>query len=270
MTKISICLPVYNGAEHMEEALSSIAAQSTRDFVVLASDNASSDRTAEILARWSRCLPIEIVTHPQTIPMFANFNSLLDRVQTDHFMMLCHDDYFCSPDALTKALDAMQAHPEVSAVYCDLAYVSEHGRRLAYRRFSRSGMMEADALGRQCLRTARSMFGIPLLVRRRASCKSRYDQQFRYMADVDLSWTISKQAPAWHIPEVLLANRYHGGNSTWTLLSGVEAEFLRLARKHGVDLSAADRRRLRLTNWKVMQQKRAFRLYERLITGFGR
>jgi glycosyltransferase involved in cell wall biosynthesis len=269
MARVSICLPVYNGAAHLDEALASISAQTSRDYVVLASDNASTDQTSEIFLRWAKRIPMEIVTQPQTIPMQEHFNALLNRVETESYMLLCHDDYFCSPDAVAKALDILDAQPQVSAIYCDLAYVSEKGRILARRHFGRSGVIKADAIGRQCIRKARNMFGIPLLVRRDALGANRYDHRFRYVVDVDLSWTVSKHAPAWHIPEVLLANRYSGGNSTWAMLADAGNEFLRLAHKHGIHLTPIDRARIKLTNWQVAQTKRLFGLYERLVTRFG-
>lgn len=269
MGRLSICLPVLNGADHLEQALRSIAAQTSRDYVVLASDNASTDRTPDILSRWADRLPMQVFTRTETLPMFDHFNSLLDRVESENFMVLCHDDYFYSPQAVARALATADAYPETSAIYCDLAYVSERGRLLTRRRFRRSGTLDAGTVGRQCLRQARNMFGIPLLVRRRALGAHRYDPQFRYMADVDLSWTVSKDRPACHVSEVLLANRYRAGNSTWALIAGARAEFLDLARKHGVRLSRSDRLRLSVTNWQVGQKKRAFGLYERLVTRLG-
>ena len=74
MARISICLPVYNGAAYVEEALTSIAAQTSKDYVVLASDNASTDQTSEILKRWSKQIPMEIVVQPQTMPMPVRSN----------------------------------------------------------------------------------------------------------------------------------------------------------------------------------------------------
>lgn len=269
MARISICLPVYNGAEHVEAALESIAAQTSDEYIVLASNNASTDQTAEVLERWKNRIPMTVFTQPETIPMTAHFDTLLGRVETDYYMLLCHDDFFSSPNSIARALETIDAQPHVSAIYCDLAYVSEKGRVLAHRRFGKSGEFSADAAGRETLRTARNMFGIPLLVRRDALGANRYDHQFGYVLDVDLSWTISKTAPAWHIPEVLLTNRYRSGNSTWGLLANAEKEFLQLAGKHGIELSSADRFRLKLTNAFVAQKKRLFGLYERAVTRFG-
>ncbi len=262
-------MPVLNGADLVEDALRSIDAQTSRDFIVLASDNASTDETRDVLDRWALRLPMQIVSQSETIPMQTHFNQLLDRVETEAFMVLCHDDYLRSPDAVARALAAADANPDISAIYCDLAYVSENNRLLATRRFGRTGPVDADVLGRDCLRRARNMFGIPLLMRRDALAQARYDPQFHYLMDVDLSWTVSRHQPAWHIPEVLIANRYRRSNMTWDLQGASAAEYHLLADKYGVSLSQFDRARLRLTNATVGWKRRAFGLYERLVTRYG-
>ena len=48
MSKVSIGLPVYNGAQFLEEAINSILCQSFIDFELIISDNASSDQTRQI------------------------------------------------------------------------------------------------------------------------------------------------------------------------------------------------------------------------------
>lgn len=269
LAKLTICLPVFNGADDVQDALQSIADQTSDDFVVLASDNGSTDATGAILQDWSGKLPMTVLTQPSTIAMQDHFNLLLDRVQTEFLMVLCHDDYFANPDAIKEGLAIVDANPDVSAVYCDLAFVSRHGRRLATRRFGRDGPFDAEDAGRATLRTARNMFGIPLIMRRSVLGRSRYDNRFHYVMDVDLSWTLSQRTRAWHIPHVMIANRYRRSNATWTLLSSANEEFVALAEKHGVALTGTDRRRLAWTNWIVARKKQAFGLYERLVTAIG-
>ena len=48
MTQVSIGIPVYNGEKYLARALDSLLAQSFKDFEIVISDNASTDRTAEI------------------------------------------------------------------------------------------------------------------------------------------------------------------------------------------------------------------------------
>ena len=134
MARFAVCIPVYNGAAFVGQALESIASQSHGDLEVIVSDNASSDGTPEILASWSDRLPMRIIRREQTLPMRDHFNALLDEVDSDAYMLLCHDDYLASPEALAKAQSILDARSDISAVYCDLLYVNEYRRPLAANR----------------------------------------------------------------------------------------------------------------------------------------
>lgn len=266
MSNFAVCIPVYNGADFVGQALASIAQQRLCDIEVIVSDNASTDATPKILASWSDRLPMRIIRRPQIMPMRDHFNALLDEVDSDAYMLLCHDDYLASPDALAKARAALEANRDISAVYCDLLYVNEHGRQLAGRTFDRDGVFEADTAGHQTLKTGRNCFGIPLAVRRSALGSHRYDQRFLYAMDVDLSWEISRYLPAFHIPEPLIANRYSRHNATWSLLNAARHEYFDLAEKYGEAPDWLERMRITATCFHVAQQKRLFGLYERVMS----
>ena len=54
MKKISVGLPVYNGANYLAAAIESILGQTYPDFELVISDNASSDGTADICQAYAR------------------------------------------------------------------------------------------------------------------------------------------------------------------------------------------------------------------------
>jgi hypothetical protein len=184
-------------------------------------------------------------------------------------MLLCHDDYLASRDALAKAQVALDADAGISAVYCDLVYVNEFGRSLAHRRFGREGRFRADDIGQRTLQTGRNCFGIPLAIRRDALGTRRYDERFLYAMDVDLSWSVSRERPAFHIPEALIANRYSGQNSTWSMLNSVRREYIDLATKYDRPPGRLARMKIGMTCFSVTQQKRVFSLYERVRSWSG-
>ena len=57
--RVSIGMPVYNGENFIRDALDAFLAQTFKDFEIVISDNASSDRTEEICREYaqrdSRC-----------------------------------------------------------------------------------------------------------------------------------------------------------------------------------------------------------------------
>jgi abequosyltransferase len=77
MTKLlSICIPTYNRASLLDEALRSIAAQPDRDMVqVVISDNASVDNTEEIVEKWRDTFP-DLVFHRWASNQGADLNFL--------------------------------------------------------------------------------------------------------------------------------------------------------------------------------------------------
>ncbi len=266
MAQFSVLIPVYNGAAFLGEALQSVADQTLDDIQVTVSDNASSDETPAILDQWKDRLNLRVITQEKTLPMQDHFNAVLDLVDTEFYVLLCHDDYLAHPDALLLARDALEAAPTIAAVYCDLVYVDPQRRELARRTFRRGRLFSANEAGTKTLRTARNQFGIPVGVRRASLGELRYDSRFHYAMDVDLSWAISRHQNALHIAKPLIANRYGGTNMTWSLLSKSQNEFAELAKKYDINLGTVGSARLTAVNLFVGQLKRIFGLYQSLIT----
>ena len=263
LASFSVCIPVYNGSAFLGELLASIAEQDLTGVEVIVSDNASTDETPRILEEWSMKLPLRVIRQPKTLTMPENFNALLDAVSTDAYALICHDDYFARPNALSKARQVLAENPEVSAVYCDLLYVDEHRRPLARRRFGRSGPFSGDQVGRQTLRTARNCFGIALATRREALGDLRYEDDFVYTMDVNLSWAVSRKRPAFHLAEPLIANRYSGTNNTWRLLKKAPQEYIDLTKKYVGEPGPLERARIGLVCTFTAAQRLLFHLYER-------
>jgi glycosyltransferase involved in cell wall biosynthesis len=241
--QISVLVPVRNGALFIEQAVRSVLAQSCSDLRIVASDNRSTDATAAILQRLAADPRLCVIRQPALLSMFRHFNDCLARVETDFFMLLCHDDYLASRDALRTARDVLLSHPDVNAVYCDILFVDGRGKRIATRRFGRNGRFDAPATARSSILAGRNLFGIPLLVRTRAVRGLSYDEALSYTADVDMSIGGAAGGALFHLPQPLIANRYHAGNATWGVVGGVSAQMRVIAAKHGISLSAFDRLR---------------------------
>lgn len=258
---VTVLIPVRNGARFVDEAIASVLEQDLENLCLLVSDNQSADATAAILERRSRDPRLSVVRQPEYLSRVRHFNNCLARVATDYYMLLCHDDYLASHDALRAAREVLVREPTVNAVYCDLQYVDAQRRPIALRGFKRSGRFDARSTARESILTGRNLFGIPLLVRTSAVRGLNYDEALPYAGDVDLALESAAGGALYHLPRALIANRYHAHNATWEDLNGVSSEMRLIARKHGISLSSGDRVRAAFNTWLTALTKILFRAY---------
>ncbi|MGD0640587.1 MAG: glycosyltransferase family 2 protein [Roseiarcus sp.] len=103
MVPITVGVPVYNGADLLDECLACLARQSFRDFTVLIFDNASTDATPDIARAWAaRDARFKYMRQPRNVGAIANFRDALLASDTPWFMWRSHDDY--SADNYIEAL----------------------------------------------------------------------------------------------------------------------------------------------------------------------
>ncbi|WNC85999.1 glycosyltransferase family 2 protein [Thermosynechococcus sp. QKsg1] len=108
MPKVSIGMPVYNGAKFIREALDSLLAQTFTDFELIISDNASTDETEAICREYAaKDKRIRYVRQAQNLGAMANFKYVLDEARGEYFMWAAHDDLWES-DYLMNATSILK------------------------------------------------------------------------------------------------------------------------------------------------------------------
>ncbi len=113
--RVSIGVPVYNGATTIARALDSALNQSFDDFELIISDNGSTDHTAEICEAYKERDPrIRYIRQPCNLGPAANFRFLVDAAQAPYFLWAACDD-IRSPDFLEENVRFLDAHPDYVA-----------------------------------------------------------------------------------------------------------------------------------------------------------
>ena len=123
--RVTVGLPTYNRADYLREAIDSVLAQSMRDFILVISDNASTDDTPEIVASYDDPR-IVYRRHTENQGWIPNFNASLEGATTDYAMFLCDDDLL-RPGALARAVEVLDAHPEVVLYHSAFDYIDGTG-----------------------------------------------------------------------------------------------------------------------------------------------
>lgn len=112
---ISVVIPAYNQAEFVEEAVQSILDQTIQDFEILIVNDASTDRTAEVLARLTDPR-IRVLSHAQNRGLPAARNTGMNASLGAFIALLDADDYY-HPQKFEKHLRFFADHPEISVTY---------------------------------------------------------------------------------------------------------------------------------------------------------
>ncbi|WP_297762012.1 glycosyltransferase [Thermosynechococcus sp.] len=91
--RLSIGMPVYNGAKFIRDALDSLLGQSFTNFELIISDNASTDETEAICREYAaKDSRIRYVRQTHNRGAAANFKYVLDQAVAEYFMWAAADD----------------------------------------------------------------------------------------------------------------------------------------------------------------------------------
>lgn len=123
--KVSIGMPVRNGERYLEEALASLVEQDYPNLEIVISDNASTDRTPEILADFaSRYRTIKLITQKEPLAATDNFTFVLRQASGEYFCWAADDDVR-SPGAIGALASILENHPELVCVMSDVVNLFE-------------------------------------------------------------------------------------------------------------------------------------------------
>ena len=125
--RLSIGLPVYNGGRFLVQALDSLLAQTFRDFELVISDNASTDRTAEICQAYVQRDPrVRYVRNPHNLGSVGNFNRVFEISTAPLFKWASHDDlhHETHVESCVRLLDE---NPDVVLAHSATAFIDENG-----------------------------------------------------------------------------------------------------------------------------------------------
>lgn len=113
---VSVCMPVYQGADYISQAISSVLAQSFADYELIVGDNASTDGTAEIVCSFADPR-IRYVKHEVNLGYRQNvFRLIHELAKGTYVVILCADDCW-NGDILTEELEVFKRHPTVTFVH---------------------------------------------------------------------------------------------------------------------------------------------------------
>ncbi len=211
----SVCIPTYNFARFLPDAIDSVLVQDYPDYELLVVDNCSTDNTAEIVNTYvKKDQRVRYIRNPQNIGMVRNWNRCLEEASGKYVKILCADDLL-APSCLRESIEILVSDPSVALVSCKRLVVTELLVPICTLSFSedREFARGVDTIN-ICLRKG-NLIGEPTAVTFRKSLSGRgFDPDYVHLADLEMWFHLLEQGDFAFIPEALCRFRRHEGQET--------------------------------------------------------
>lgn len=223
--RISVILPVYNGAEYLAESLKSVLSQSFSDFELLVLDDASTDDSAAI-AEAMEDDRIRVVRHESNRRLPATLNHGLELAKGEFIARMDADD-LCMPDRFQRQVRLLDSRPEIGICGGWVRLVG------GVTGVTREYPVSPDAV--EAFRHFHCPFAHPTVMVRRHLMEEhqlRYDPTAVAVEDFELWTRLLQQTRGANIPEVLLEYRMHEASVTsqnWSAMDEHSAQVLQMA-----------------------------------------
>ncbi len=143
---VSILIPSFNGAAHIQTAVRSALAQTHRHLEVLVADDGSSDGTPELAeAAGGGDRRLRVIRRSQNLGPFENPIALLRESRGTFVKYLLHDDVL-APTCVRRLLEPMLADPRVMLATSKRSLIDHVGRRLSDQPFNAAVVSEDRCL----------------------------------------------------------------------------------------------------------------------------
>lgn len=203
MPLVSVLMPAFNAESFISESIDSIRRQTLRDFELIIVDDGSSDRTGEIVERWSRVDPRIKHTRTENSGVAKTRNRLLALAESPFLAWCDADDIF-----------------EQIKLEMQWAYLSSNPQYVAcgswYTKFGASKkriLKPADDRHLKVLTFFGIPIGFPTAMMRSAPVRERqltFDESLASSEDYDFFTKLAELGQLRNLRRFLLRYRWHG------------------------------------------------------------
>jgi glycosyltransferase involved in cell wall biosynthesis len=203
--KLSVIMPVYNGAAFLRETIQSVLNQSFSDFELIAIDDGSTDGSARILGEF----PGIVVLRQANAGQSAARNRGIEQAKGELIALIDQDDRWY-PTKIAQQMAALERRPEVGLHYSDLDQIDERGAITKIGTIAGSNLCHPKRSFIDCLRE--DMFIVPsaVMFRRRVFLEAGgFDEELSGYEDDDLFLRMFPLARFEYCPEPLVQWRIY-------------------------------------------------------------
>jgi glycosyltransferase involved in cell wall biosynthesis len=215
MPRVSIAVPAYNCERYIERCLKSLLAQTYRDFEIVVSDNASTDRTAEICDAIARTdARVRVVRRTDNIGGPGNFRYVYSLCNGEFHKWSTADDYW-DPRYLELCVAELDRRPDAVLCYSRTTLVDAEGQVLSHYDDNLNLLDDSPRRRFNDLLLNIGLCNAHLGVIRRSAMQRTQLIGNELASDVNFLAELSLYGKFCVVPEYLFFRRYHEKSSSW-------------------------------------------------------
>lgn len=207
---VSVCVPTYNYGRFLTDTIESVLQQDLNDLELVITDDASTDGTADLVARYAAKDPrVRLVPNERRLGMSGNIKRAADLATGRYIKMLCADDWL-APRCLSRFVELMEAHPSVVLATSSVIQTLEDGTptEVTFLFGSYVSVIPGDAMLERMARGEGFGGNSSFFLRRDAYQRvGGYDGSWPYAADYHLAASLCQIGDYLHTDEPLFYGR---------------------------------------------------------------
>lgn len=210
-SKVSIIIPVYNGANYLRDAIDSALRQSYDNCEVIVVNDGSTDNgaTEDIALSYGERIRY---FRKENGGVSSALNLGIDKMEGDYFAWLSHDDEFL-PDKIRLQVEFLQGRDDAVG-YGDFEIIDSNSKSVGTRR----ERTIAPDVFRYSLLYSHPVHGCTVIIPKRILNEvGGFNESLRTVQDYDLWYRIAMSYPFLHQDSVLSRYRVHEKQGTVTV-----------------------------------------------------
>lgn len=135
--KVSICIPAYKHIDFLKRCLDSILEQEFSDYEVVITDDSPDNSLQKLIEIYSD-KRIQYFKNEKALGSPKNWNEGIKRAKGEYIKILHHDDWFSSPQSLSKFVKILDENPDADIAFsasCDINANNEKKTHIANETF---------------------------------------------------------------------------------------------------------------------------------------
>ncbi|MBT2289847.1 glycosyltransferase family 2 protein [Paenibacillus albidus] len=197
---VTVLMPVYNGEKYLAEAIESILNQTFADFEFLIINDASKDRTVEIIESY-KDERIRLVHNEQNLRLIATLNKGIGLARGTYLARMDADD-ISVPQRLERQVAFLDANPGIAVCGCWADMIGENAGHIwkfpMTHEEIKARLLFENCISHPGVTVRRSILEDPAL---------RYDPQYTHVEDWEFWSHISMEHKLHNLQEILLHYR---------------------------------------------------------------